>query len=423
MTTANTKEFKQTEVGEIPADWAVRTIGDLFNVLQGKALSGKARQGISPRPFLRTANVLWGKIDTTVVDSMDFDAEQVNRLNLQYGDLLSCEGGEIGRTAMWREEMPGCSFQNHIHRLRVKDIEEVVPLYVMYWLQAAFLHLKIYGGVENKTTIPNISKSRLMQLPVALPLKTEQERIAGLLSKLQKTMDTQEKIVAGLRELKASTVAKLFREGLQGEPLKNAEVGEMPRSWQAAPLSAVCADTSTLNPGKYPDKIIEYVDVSSVSREECRIISSTRYKGKDAPGRARNLVKHRDVIFATVRPTLRRVALIPKDFDGQLVSTAFCVIRAIEPKAYPEYLYYVVSSPTFIAQVGRLERGANYPAVTDTNVLSQKIPLPGYDEQKEIASELMKIDKALSSNAEKAKHLSDLFTVTLNQLMTGKVRM
>lgn len=275
---------------------------------------------------------------------------------------------------------------------------------------------------SNGSTLPFLNLSFVKGKKIPVPNRLEQEKIANILSKLQRALENQERIVADLRELKAATVARLFREGLQGEPLKNTEVGEMPRSWQAAPLSTVCADTDTLNPGKDPEKIIGYVDVSSVSREECRIVSSTKYKGKDAPGRARNLVKYRDVIFATVRPTLRRVALISKDFDGQLVSTAFCVIRAIEPKAYPEYLYYVVSSPTFIAQVGRLERGANYPAVTDTNVLSQKIPLPEYDEQKEIASELMKIDKALSANTEKAKHLSDLFTVTLNQLMTGKVR-
>ncbi|MBI4683000.1 MAG: restriction endonuclease subunit S, partial [Nitrospirae bacterium] len=255
------------------------------------------------------------------------------------------------------------------------------------------------------------------------PALPEQEKIAGVLSKIQKAVENQEKIVADLRELKAATIAKLFREGLSGEPMKNTEIGEIPRSWHPSQLSAVCAETETLNPAKTPDLTIEYVDVSSVSREECRIISSTKYKGKDAPGRARKLVKHRDVIFATVRPTLRRVALIPKELDNQLVSTAFCVIRAIEPKAYPEFLYYLVSSPSFISRVGQLERGANYPAVTDTNVFSQDIPLPGYEEQQKIADKLLAIDQTLSCHTAKARLFKNIFTSALSNLMTGKIRM
>lgn len=115
----------------------------------------------------------------------------------------------------------------------------------------------------------------------------------------------------------AKTITKEF---------KHTEIGDIPADWDLKPLRSVCVETTTINPAKNPNTVIEYVDVSSVSREGCRIISTTKYAGKDAPGRARNLVNYRDVIFATVRPMLRRVALIPKELDNQVVSTAFCVI-------------------------------------------------------------------------------------------------
>lgn len=400
MTIAKTKEFKQTEIGEIPTDWGVKSVED--------ALDND-----------------WNESKDSVPKS-EYKATGTYPIIDQSKDPVA--GHTDDENKVYRANLPLIIFGDHTRVLKYVDFPFVTGADGTQLLKAKrdFYDPRFLFYALKSLDIPNRGYNRhykaLKEKSLPHPPTPEQEKIAGVLSKLQMAVENQERIVANLYEVKAATTARLFREGLQGEPLKNTDIGEMPRSWQAATLSTVCADTGTLNPGKDPDKIIEYIDVSSVSREECRIISSTRYKGKDAPGRARNLVKHRDVIFATVRPTLRRVALIPKDFDGQLVSTAFCVIRAIEPKAYPEYLYYVVSSPTFIAQVGRLERGANYPAVTNTNVLSQKIPLPGYDEQKEIASELMKIDKALSSNTEKAKHLSDLFTVTLNQLMTGKVR-
>jgi len=64
-------------------------------------MSPKGRLGISPQPFLRTVNVLWSRMDLSTLGYMDFTDKEITRLRLQPGDLLVCEGGEIGRTAMW----------------------------------------------------------------------------------------------------------------------------------------------------------------------------------------------------------------------------------------------------------------------------------------------------------------------------------
>lgn len=203
---------------------------------------------------------------------------------------------------------------------------------------------------------------------------------------------------------------------------KQTEIGEIPADWDLKALRSVCVETTTINPAKNPNTIIEYVDVSSVSREGCRIVAPTKYAGKDAPGRARNLVRHHDVIFATVRPTLRRVALVPKELDGQVVSTAFCVIRAEETQAHPEYLYYVVSSPDFVARVGRLERGASYPAVTDNNIFTQKIALPSWPEQERIAKVLSKIQRTVESQEKRMLDLRELKAATLAKLFHDGLR-
>ncbi len=152
------------DFGNLPDGWRPDTLGGLFDVQQGKALSPEARTGVSRRPFLRTRNVLWGRLDLADVDSMSFDEAETSRLALLDRDLLVCEGGEIGRTAIWRDELPGCLYQNHIHRLR-RRTDEVDPSFVMYWLQAAFLQLGLYEGIGNRTTIPNLSAARLKDLP------------------------------------------------------------------------------------------------------------------------------------------------------------------------------------------------------------------------------------------------------------------
>jgi type I restriction enzyme S subunit len=110
---------------------------------------------------------------------MHFDEEEEARLALVPGDLLVCEGGDIGRTAIWEGQLPLVLYQNHLHRLRPARAG-VDPLFYMYWMQAAWLLLGLYGGAGNKTTIPNLSRSRLAAFPVPLPPLPEQREIARM---------------------------------------------------------------------------------------------------------------------------------------------------------------------------------------------------------------------------------------------------
>lgn len=176
--------FKQSEIGVVPEHWKVVSIGRLFDVQQGKAVSPETRRGLSPNPFLRTSNVLWGKIDLTHVDTMDFSKDEVDYYALREGDLLVCEGGEVGRSAVWHGGVEMCCYQNHIHRLR-PITQDVDPEFYMYWMQSAILLLGQYRGAGNKTTIPNLSKNRLKQLPVPKPPIKEQRAVVFVLKAAQ----------------------------------------------------------------------------------------------------------------------------------------------------------------------------------------------------------------------------------------------
>jgi type I restriction enzyme S subunit len=176
--------------------WERIRLGELFYVQQGVAMSPKRREGISPHPFLRTLNVLWAHIDLSMLDQMDFNDEEVAKLSLKPGDLLVCEGGEVGRTAIWRGELEGCLYQNHIHRLR-RLSDNTVPDFYVYWMQAAFQVFGSYSGQESKTTIPNLSGSQLKLFKVPLPLVEEQRRIA---SELREKIAQAEKLKAAIEK-------------------------------------------------------------------------------------------------------------------------------------------------------------------------------------------------------------------------------
>lgn len=167
----------------LPQGWRWVRLGEVFQIQQGASMSPKRRRGVNPRPFLRTKNIQWGFVDLSDVDEMDFTDKEVNTLALQEGDLLVCEGGDVGRTAIWQGELPLCLYQNHIHRLRA--IGDVEPKFYMYWMQVAYQIFSVYAGEESKTAIPNLSGRRLREFIAPLSPLDEQRRIVAYLDQIQ----------------------------------------------------------------------------------------------------------------------------------------------------------------------------------------------------------------------------------------------
>jgi type I restriction enzyme S subunit len=143
----------------------------------------------------------------------------------------------------------------------------------------------------------------------------------------------------------------------------------------------------TVDPRRTPDREFTYIDISSVDSRSKSITNPKRLVGRDAPSRARQVVRRGDVLVATTRPYLNAVALVPDTFDGEVCSTGFAVLRPMEPLD-SEYLWYWVRHPDFINGLAELIQGALYPAVTDRQVLSRPIPMPPLDEQRRIAARL-----------------------------------
>ncbi len=188
--------------------WPWRPLGELFEIGTGKTMSAAARSGPDKIPFLRTSNVLWDEIDLSSVDQMSIPEHELPAKLLQPGDLLVCEHGEIGRAAIWNGEMAPMSFQNHLHRLR--PIEDVEPRFYVYFLQCAFTELGIFEGAANKTTIPNLSRSRLAALKVPQPPRHEQKAIVQALAHVRRATDFHRRKTALLYELFNSLLRKLI---------------------------------------------------------------------------------------------------------------------------------------------------------------------------------------------------------------------
>lgn len=154
------------------------------------------------------------------------------------------------------------------------------------------------------------------------------------------------------------------------------------------PLSELCESTiASIDPKRQPENEFWYVDISAVDNKLKQIFKPQKTQGKFASVRARQVIRKGDVLVATTRPNLNAVALVPEQYDGEVCSTGFCVLR-VGSELDSEYLYYFVRSEAFVNSLTDLTKGALYPAVTDWQVLAQEIPWFPVDQQRQIAARL-----------------------------------
>ncbi len=193
----------------------------------------------------------------------------------------------------------------------------------------------------------------------------------------------------------------------------NTEVTESVNYSMAIPIGRLCLPTKQRDPSRSPDIEFSYIDIASVDRTTRSIGDVQRLAGRDAPSRARKEVHAQDVLVSTVRPNLNAVALVCEELDGEIASTGFCVLRPNPAVLHPRYLYYWVTHPEFVGRLTAVMKGANYPAVTDTDVKDALIPWRPLSEQRRIVDLLDAADglrrKAAAARERAARILPALF--------------
>ncbi len=295
----------------------------------------------------------------------------------------------------------------------------------MYWMQAALLHLGLYGGIGNRTTIPNLSGARLKQLKLPLPPLREQQTIVQTLSKIQTAVETQERIVAALKELKAATLAKLFREGLRGEPLKQTEIGEIPESWGVVRLGSIAKigngstpkrDNLTywengtipwLTSAKVHESIVESADehVSAVALAECHL----------------PLVRKNSIVVAITGEGKTRGNAALVTFDT-CVSQHLAYIQLETEEVIPEFvLSFLQGRYEHLRQVSA-SGGSTRAALTCEFLRGYAIPRPSRREQIEIATALGSLSGRVRIEESRREGLAGLFSSVLRLLMGGQLR-
>ncbi|MEW8280643.1 MAG: restriction endonuclease subunit S [Candidatus Thiodiazotropha sp.] len=416
-------DIQQTEIGEFPATWDIDRVDSAFEIQQGKQVSKKNREGENQRPFLRTKNVFWNRLELSELDQMNFTDAEEDRLELRPGDILTCEGGDIGRTALWNGEVANCYYQNHLHRLRAAN-GRVDAQFAVYWFWYSFNIAKLYFGRGNVTTIPNLSRSKLAELPMVLPPLPEQKKIAHILSTVQRAIEAQERIIQTTTELKKALMHKLFTEGLRNEPQKQTEIGPVPESWELVELGELLSIAQygmsvKGNPeGNYPIlRMTNQVNGRIVANKLQFVEIKDSEFGKFKVERGDILFNRTNSLDLVGRTTIH-------DIEGDYVFASYLIrIRTDEKHLNPFFLNLDFNrDETQVRLKSIATRAVSQSNISATRLKGFPIPLPSVSDQAEIVKAGAGFDSKIELHQTKLAALRDLFSTLLHELMTARIR-
>ena len=207
---SDTHHYEQDMPFEVPKGWVWTTIGELFQHNNGKQKTSSSQQGTLHR-YITTSNVYWDRFDLSKIGKMFFSDSELDKYSACEGDLLVCEGGDIGRAAIWNYDYTIC-IQNHLHRLRA-----YVPICTRFFLYS-LMDTKGKGLIRGKGIgLMSLSANDLHIIPTVLPPLTEQERIVAEIERWFKLIDVIEQGKSDLQSTIKQTKNKILDLAIHGK--------------------------------------------------------------------------------------------------------------------------------------------------------------------------------------------------------------
>ena len=307
-------------------------------------------------------------------------ANQISQCDLRVGDILITPTSEtrddLAHASVVVTDLPTTVYSYHLTRLRILDHRIVEPKFLALQFRSAHLQSQIIAA-SNGITRFGLTKPKWEALKIQLPPIEVQRVIVSILEKFT--------------YLQAELEAELEARKKQYSHYRDLYFKNDLITGSVTQLEDCLEKVGRINWKANPDLELDYIDLSSVDRESRSIQIVSKVNGSNAPSRAQQLVRTSDVLFGTTRPTLNRLCLVPTEYDGQVASTGFCILRAKPAVILPGYLFHLLNSASFQSFVSEKQEGASYPSIADSVVKSFKFKLPGLEEQLKVSDRLNKL--------------------------------
>ncbi len=409
-------------IGEIPYDWKTRQIRYLFSL----------RDERNYKP-LSEVNLISVYTDKGVLQHSDIEQTTGNKAQNADGykhvykndlvvNIILCWMGALGISDFDGVTSP--AYDVYVP----KDLSIILPKYYHYLFRTPQFNGKCYTegrGIMQMRWRTYSSEFKLIKVP--LPPKATQQRIAEYLDKKVSEIDSiieeSRKSIEEYKAWKQSVIFEAVTGNLKTESRKLKDE-TFTDKWQLIKIKYVAEyNTETLPENTKDEFNFNYIDIGSVKFGE-GITNFQNMIFKDAPSRARRIVKKDDVIISSVRTYLRAIARIEESEIPQIASTGFVVFSSKPQKILPRFLFYAISSESFVGKVEANSVGISYPAINASQIANFKIPLPPLPEQESIAkmldSKCAQIDSLITEKESLIADLTEYKKSLIFEVVTGK---
>lgn len=415
---------------DIPESWAWAYVGDVFLHNTGKAQNSSGSANGIVRKFITTSNLYWNRFDFSKVKEMPFTEKELERCTVRKGDLLVCEGGDCGRSAIWYYDEEVC-IQNHVHRLR-----PYVEISIEYFYHLFYLY-KFTGKLRGRGVgIQGLSNEAIHQVICPLPPLAEQKRIVAKIEELLPLIDRYEQAWSRLEDfnkhfpvdmqksilqmaIQGKLVPQLPEEGTasvlkkelqkkkaewvaSGRILKKADskpfldsddLFDIPDSWEWVQLSdvSIIQEGAGIRKWQYRDAGTQILCVTNILEGDIDLEKKKLYISTDEYlEKYRHLTLNKgDIVTSCSGGSWGKIAFFDCE-DTMMLNTSTLRMRFFDDLADNNYLYYVCKSPFFKRQL-ELQLSGMQPNFGYAHYSRILLPLPPLAEQKRIVAKLEEI--------------------------------
>lgn len=358
-------------------DWTYKKLGEVCESELGKTLNSTKDTG-KLYPYLCAVNVLWDRIDTSSLKETRFEETELERYSVKKGDLLICEGGDIGRAAIWNKEQP-IQYQNALHRVRFNH--EVVPRFCLMYLRCLKKKGILDGRYGKGVTIKHLVKSSLLSIPIPVPPIEEQERIVAELDLLQGIIEKKKEQIKAYDQLAQSIFYSMF-----GDPIDN------PKGWETKTIG----DTCTITCGQ---------DYKTVEDENGKY---PIYGTGGIMGWANQFRCPKDSVIIGRKGNINNPILVDVDFWN--VDTAFGVTPNNDVLS-AIYFFFFCKEYDFTQH----DVSVTIPSLRRTDILKIKLPVPPLSLQEEFAEKVEAIERQKALVQQSIEETQTMFDYTMDK--------
>ena len=313
--------------------WEKVRLGDVTDSCLGKMLDQEKNKG-EYQPYLANLNVRWGTFDLDNLSQMRFEDDEQERYGLRYGDLVVCEGGEPGRCAIWKDQIPGMKIQKALHRVRVHECLDY--RYLFYWLLLAGKR-GILEQYFTGATIKHLPGQKLKSVVIDMPPIETQHRIADILSAYDDLIENNRKQIKLLEE----AAQRLYKEWFVDLRFPGYEytkiVDGVPEGWEPCSLNDVIEFDPKVRLDK--DRVKQFVPMSALSTSSMVLDMNEISETTSSSG---SKFQNGDTLLARITPCLENgktaFAHGLESDEGAVGSTEYIVMRSKKLNPYMVYL-------------------------------------------------------------------------------------